>query len=68
MRDLNITKLSDGFGQHLIFIECTCGHSRRCKPQNTRKYCWLGRYTRFHSEAIALLEVRQEILQGSMRG
>jgi hypothetical protein len=33
MRDLKINKLSDEFGQYLIFIECSCGHSRRCHPQ-----------------------------------
>jgi hypothetical protein len=30
MHDLKIDKLSDEFGQYLIFIECGCGHSRRC--------------------------------------
>jgi hypothetical protein len=33
MRDLKIDKLSDELGQYLIFIECTCRHTRRCHPQ-----------------------------------
>jgi len=32
MRDLKIEKLSDGFGQYLIFLKCSCGHIRRCNP------------------------------------
>ena len=34
MRDLNITKLSDEFGQYIIVITCTCGHIRRCYPRS----------------------------------
>jgi hypothetical protein len=33
MLDLKIDKLSDEFGQYLVFIECACGHTRRCHPQ-----------------------------------
>jgi hypothetical protein len=32
VRDLKVTKLSDEFGQYAIFLECACGHSRRCTP------------------------------------
>jgi hypothetical protein len=32
VRDLKLTKLSDEFGQYAIFLECACGHSRRCTP------------------------------------
>jgi hypothetical protein len=32
MRDLQIDKLADGFGQYLILIECRCGHTRHCHP------------------------------------
>jgi hypothetical protein len=32
VRPLQIDKLSDEFGQYLIFIECACGHTRRCNP------------------------------------
>jgi hypothetical protein len=32
MRDLNITKLSDEFGQYVIYLRCECGHIRRCSP------------------------------------
>lgn len=32
MRDLRIEKLSDEFGQYLIFLKCSCGHIRRCNP------------------------------------
>lgn len=32
MRRLNITKLSDEFGQYVIFLECACGHTRRASP------------------------------------
>jgi hypothetical protein len=32
MRDLKITKLSDEFGQYLIYLRCECGHIRRCHP------------------------------------
>jgi hypothetical protein len=32
MRDLKIEKLSDRSGQYLIFLECSCGHIRRCNP------------------------------------
>jgi hypothetical protein len=34
MRDLNITKLSDEFGQYLIVLECPCGHIRHCYPRS----------------------------------
>ena len=33
MRDLAIDKLSDEFGQYVIYLRCTCGHIRRCQPQ-----------------------------------
>jgi hypothetical protein len=32
MRDLHIEKLSDEFGQYLIYVKCQCGHIRRCHP------------------------------------
>jgi hypothetical protein len=32
MRDLKITKLSDEFGQYVIYLRCECGHIRRCSP------------------------------------
>ncbi len=32
MRDLKIAKLSDEFGQYLIYLKCECGHIRRCSP------------------------------------
>jgi hypothetical protein len=32
MRDLSITKLSDEFGQYVIYLRCECGHIRRCSP------------------------------------
>ena len=32
MRDLPIDKLSDHFGQYVIFLRCECGHIRRCHP------------------------------------
>jgi hypothetical protein len=32
VRDLKIVKLSDEFGQYVIFVECACGHTRRCNP------------------------------------
>jgi hypothetical protein len=32
MRDLHIEKLSDEFGQYVIYLRCECGHIRRCHP------------------------------------
>lgn len=32
MRDIEITKLSDEFGQYVIYLRCECGHIRRCSP------------------------------------
>ena len=32
MRPLNILKLSDEFGQYVIFLKCACGQMRRCSP------------------------------------
>jgi hypothetical protein len=32
MRDLQIEKLSDEFGQYIIYLSCSCGHIRRCSP------------------------------------
>jgi hypothetical protein len=32
MWDLKIEKLSDEFGQYLIYLSCPCGHIRRCNP------------------------------------
>jgi hypothetical protein len=32
MRDLKITKLSDEFGQYVIYLRCECGDIRRCHP------------------------------------
>jgi len=32
MRNLKIDKLSDEFGQYLIYLRCECGHIRRCHP------------------------------------
>jgi hypothetical protein len=33
MRDLKIEKLSDEFGQYVIYLTCKCGHIRRCLPR-----------------------------------
>jgi hypothetical protein len=33
MRALNITRLSDEFGQYTILLRCDCGHTRRCHPK-----------------------------------
>jgi hypothetical protein len=33
MRPLQITKLSDEFGQYQILLTCECGHTRKCNPQ-----------------------------------
>jgi hypothetical protein len=33
MRDFQIDKLADEFGQYLILVECPCGHTRRCHPR-----------------------------------
>jgi hypothetical protein len=32
MRDLKITKLSDEFGQYVIYLRCECGHIRGWSP------------------------------------
>lgn len=32
VRELTITTLSDEFGQYTLFLECPCGHTRRCSP------------------------------------
>jgi hypothetical protein len=33
MRDLQIIKLADAFGQYEILLTCACGHTRRCAPR-----------------------------------
>ena len=33
MRDLKVEKLSDEFGQYLIYLRCECGHIRQCHPR-----------------------------------
>ena len=33
MRDLPIIRLSDEFGQYVIYLRCGCGHVRRCSPK-----------------------------------
>jgi hypothetical protein len=33
MRELNVTKLSDEFGQYLIVLLCACGHVRQAYPK-----------------------------------
>jgi hypothetical protein len=32
MKDLIVDKLSDHFGQYVIILSCTCGHTRQCYP------------------------------------
>jgi hypothetical protein len=32
MRDLKIERLSDEFGQYIIYLTCPCGHVRRASP------------------------------------
>ena len=32
MRDPKIMKLSDEFGQYVIYLRCECRHIRRCHP------------------------------------
>lgn len=32
MSELKIERLCDEFGQYVIFLECACGHTRRCNP------------------------------------
>ena len=33
MRDLKVDRLSDEFGQYLIYLKCECGHIRRYHPK-----------------------------------
>jgi len=33
MQTLIVDKLSDHFGQYLILLTCSCGHTRRCYPK-----------------------------------
>ncbi len=33
MRDFKVDRLSDEFGQYEIFLQCPCGHERRCRPE-----------------------------------
>jgi hypothetical protein len=33
MREINVTKLSDEFGQYLIVLTCACGHVRQAYPK-----------------------------------
>lgn len=33
VRDLDVDKLSDHFGQYVVVLTCACGHSRRCYPK-----------------------------------
>jgi hypothetical protein len=32
MQALIVDKLSDHFGQYVILLTCSCGHTRRCYP------------------------------------
>ena len=33
MREFQIDRLSDEFGQYVIYLACACGHERRCEPR-----------------------------------
>ncbi len=33
MREFSIDRLSDEFGQYVIYLACACGHERRCEPR-----------------------------------
>jgi hypothetical protein len=33
MRDLEVDKLGDYFGQYIVVLACTCGHTRRYYPK-----------------------------------
>ena len=44
MRDLDIDKLNDAFGQYLIYLRCACGHIRRCHPHTLAAFAgWEAR-------------------------
>jgi hypothetical protein len=44
MRDLHIEKLSDEFGQYVIYLRCECGHIRRCHPNTLAAFAgWEAR-------------------------
>jgi len=32
MRDIQVTRLNDDFGQYVILLSCACGHIRECTP------------------------------------
>lgn len=43
-RDLQVEKLSDDFGQYLIYLECECGYVRRCNPSTLAAFAgWEAR-------------------------
>jgi hypothetical protein len=44
VRDLNIQKLSDEYGQYVIYLKCSCGHIRRCHPHTLAAFAgWEAR-------------------------
>ena len=64
MRDLKIEKLSDEFGQYVIFLKCSCGHIRRCNPSTLAAFAgwdvagakWFGYPTFWVNRSNAAVE------------
>jgi hypothetical protein len=74
MQDLKIEKLSDEFGQYLIYLKCECGHIRRCHPHTLAAFAgWdaqLGdvitrmRCTKCHQKKCSARTVRDTVPRG----
>jgi hypothetical protein len=68
MRNLNIDKPSDEFGQYLIYLKCECGHIRRCHPHTLAAFAgWDARVKSSSRKSLRAAVYKLRTESGGMR-
>jgi hypothetical protein len=62
-KPLNVIKLSDHFGQYVLILTCTCGHTRIAQPRTPGRYRGMGRGTIRCDQTVTMLALRISQLQ-----
>jgi hypothetical protein len=65
-RGFNVTRLSDEFGQYLLYLKCSAWRSRAANlPQSVGSFVRVGRPIAVGGKAPAMFQMRQEALPDS---
>ena len=65
-RDFNVTRLSDEFGQYLLYLKCSaCAHERQTYPNLLAHLCGWDAPLQYGGKAPEMFQMRQEALPDS---